>query len=142
MRLKQQSPVWPYLGILTCLFVLSVTAPRAWDRMARKETLRQVLSSRQPRPAPGAETFQRPEPVQYEVAASEELIARRAIDEASDHKTQSAPQPVAEVVPPAPEFAEEVREPGVEVANRPSEPAAAAPIAADTSAAEPADEPV
>ncbi|MBI3836484.1 MAG: hypothetical protein HY288_00945 [Planctomycetia bacterium] len=127
MKLKQQSPVWPYLGILACLFVLSVTAPRAWDRMARKDTLRQVLSERQPRSAASQVTFERPNPV-YEVMASEELIERKAIDEATDRKTQPAPEPVAEVVPPLPEFAEEVREPGVEVANRPGGPAAEAPM--------------
>jgi hypothetical protein len=141
MRLKQKSPVWPYLGILTCLFVLSVTAPRAWDSMARKETLRQVLSNRQPRRAAESKAVEPPEPVQYEVVESEELIERRAIDEASDHQTRYVPQPVAEVVPPAPEFAEEVREPVVEMANRPSEPAAEAPMAADDSATEPTDEP-
>jgi hypothetical protein len=141
MRLKQKSPVWPYLGILTCLFVLTVTAPRAWDRMARKESLRQVLSSRQPRRTADPEAFPPSESVHYEVVASEELIARRAIDEASDRETQTAAQPIGEVVPPAPEFAEEVREPVVEVANRPREPAAEAPMAADTSVAEPTYEP-
>src|SRR5258708_2372428 len=34
MKSKQKSPVWPYLGILACLFALSITAPRAWNRMA------------------------------------------------------------------------------------------------------------
>jgi hypothetical protein len=37
MKRKKQSPLWPYLGILMCLFVLSVTAPRAWERMGRKQ---------------------------------------------------------------------------------------------------------
>jgi len=37
MKSKQKSAIWPYLGILACLFVLSVTAPRAWERRATKE---------------------------------------------------------------------------------------------------------
>src|ERR1700730_812324 len=88
MKLKQQSPVWPYLGILACLFVLSVTAPRAWDRMARKETLRQVLANRQPRPAACPQPIQLPKRAQFEVVQSDELVERRAIDVASDVETQ------------------------------------------------------
>ena len=43
MKSKPKSPIWPYLGILACLFVLSVTAPRAWDRMARDRALEPIL---------------------------------------------------------------------------------------------------
>ncbi len=41
MRRKssQRNAIWPYLGVLACLFVLSVTAPRAWERIARKAPL-------------------------------------------------------------------------------------------------------
>ena len=35
MRYKQQAPIWPLMCILSCLFVLSVTAPRSWERIAR-----------------------------------------------------------------------------------------------------------
>lgn len=30
---------WPFLGMLFCLFVLSVTAPRSWERVARQKPL-------------------------------------------------------------------------------------------------------
>lgn len=50
MRAKPQSPVWPYLGILACLFVLSITAPRAWDRMAQRDRISGYLAKRAPEP--------------------------------------------------------------------------------------------
>src|SRR5689334_1504650 len=59
MRSKPQSPIWPYLGILACLFVLSITAPRAWDRLARKEPVGQFLAER---PAPQEPVRQWPAP--------------------------------------------------------------------------------
>ncbi len=34
MSRKSRSPAWPFLSILACLFVLSITAPRAWERIA------------------------------------------------------------------------------------------------------------
>ncbi len=45
---RGQGPIWPYLAILACLFVLSVSAPRAWDRMRREETLSHALTTRRP----------------------------------------------------------------------------------------------
>ena len=36
MSHQPRSPVWPFLFVLSCLFVLSVTAPRNWERIARK----------------------------------------------------------------------------------------------------------
>src|SRR4051812_45290564 len=36
MKSKSKSPIWPYLAVLASLFVLSVSAPRAWQRMARR----------------------------------------------------------------------------------------------------------
>ena len=37
MESKRQNPIWPYLAILAFLFVLSLTAPRAWERKSRPE---------------------------------------------------------------------------------------------------------
>jgi hypothetical protein len=34
MKSNHRSPIWPYLGILSCLLALSITAPRAWQRAA------------------------------------------------------------------------------------------------------------
>jgi hypothetical protein len=160
MKSKQQSPVWPYLGILACLFVLSVTAPRAWDRMARQETLRQVLLDRKPRAEARKKEVVRPEAVQYEAIDQDELREHGSIDDAFQRSTKArtvetplahapvvqppAPsKPVAEIVPPAPAFAQEVREPAAEIADRASEPpvASATELADDEPPAEPEYEP-
>ena len=31
MKMQSRSPLWPYLGILICLFVFSLIAPKAWQ---------------------------------------------------------------------------------------------------------------
>ena len=103
MKSRQQSPIWPYLVILACLFLLSVTAPRAWDRMARQETLSHALAVRtsyQPTTDGAAKsTFQgAPEPTSYEQVDGEELAAREPINV----ELSSAPQ-AASAVPSPPE---------------------------------------
>ncbi len=108
MKSKQQSPVWPYLGILACLFVLSITAPRAWDRMARQETLSQVLASRAARPT--AARYQSPESDPYEQVDSREFNARDAVDEQVYPPIVEQPL-VAQVAPPVAEFAQQIQEP-------------------------------
>ena len=40
---RQKGITWPYLAVLGCLFVLSVSAPRAWHQVARKDDLADVL---------------------------------------------------------------------------------------------------
>ncbi len=110
MKPKKRSPVWPYLGILACLFVLSVTAPRAWDRMARHESLQQVLESRKPQVV---ESQPATEPL--EQIEDSELTARETVELVAE-----APA-VVEVpaVPPAPELTLEVSQ-TLEVVHRPS----------------------
>ena len=46
MKSNQSSPVWPYLGILVCLFALAVTAPRGWQPFAHREPIGQFLKQR------------------------------------------------------------------------------------------------
>ena len=132
---KRKSPVWPYLGILACLFVLSITAPRAWDRMGRQETLSPV-SARKAAPAPVFRD-QRSLVKENEIVDSTVTQAQTAaVDdeplivadttgpiEPSPAAPQSDEQPAGPAVPPAAEIVQEVRE-DVEVANRPSLPAA------------------
>jgi hypothetical protein len=131
MDFKQESPVWPYLGILACLFVLSITAPRAWDRLARHETLNHALAVHRGRTDRARE---KPAP-----ASSKKLdAAERTLRNASPRKTEPIDQPVVTdavdpplhssesppeslVVPPAPEFAQQVREES-EAADRPATP--------------------
>ncbi len=43
MKSNQPSPVWPYLGILVCLFAIAVTAPRGWQSLARRESIQTFL---------------------------------------------------------------------------------------------------
>lgn len=50
MSSHQQTPAWPFLAILICLFALSVTAPRAWERIASKQPLADVLDAHCVRP--------------------------------------------------------------------------------------------
>jgi hypothetical protein len=36
MSRQPRGPIWPFMFVLLCLFVLAVTAPRGWERIARK----------------------------------------------------------------------------------------------------------
>ena len=54
-RRRKSSPIWPYLCVLACLFVLSITAPRARERIARHRSLSRVFTES---PAPRAEAAQ------------------------------------------------------------------------------------
>ncbi len=40
---KQRESTWPFLCILACLFVLSATSPRPWQRIARSKSIGEVL---------------------------------------------------------------------------------------------------
>lgn len=55
MRYKQPAPIWPLMCILSCLFVLSVTAPRSWERIARDEPV-EPIEVKQRRPAQSSTT--------------------------------------------------------------------------------------
>jgi len=41
---RRQGLAWPYLIILSCLFALSISAPRTWQQVARKGSLRGTLA--------------------------------------------------------------------------------------------------
>jgi hypothetical protein len=43
MRDEPQESTWFFLFVLACLFVLSATAPRAWEQIARKQTCSEML---------------------------------------------------------------------------------------------------
>src|SRR6185295_15319425 len=116
MNKNQQRPttIWPYLAILACLFVLSVTAPRAWDRMERRESLSELLGKRTSRPAgeAGREMAQvslgvpqeaslesvppADGPSETTVAASDLPIERLPSVESPDEAEESAPQLTAD----------------------------------------------
>ena len=48
MNRPQKETIWPFLCILACLFVLSVAAPRAWDRAARSRAVTELSLSGTP----------------------------------------------------------------------------------------------
>ncbi len=129
MKAKPQSPIWPYLGILACLFVLSITAPRAWDRLAHKEPIAQLLAASKPIEAPSRQ-WPAPETTHGEAAparltereptpslAPPAPIADSELDDRSDevelpplsHDDTGPRFPT--IVPPAPEFAMEIEPP-------------------------------
>src|SRR5438445_688823 len=103
---KRQSPVWPYLGILACLFMLSITAPRAWDRMGRQETLSHLVSTRKAAPAP---VFCNQSSVLHAIVDSTEPQAQTA---AVHDELPISNEPAGPLEPPpaAPEIVQEVRE--------------------------------
>jgi hypothetical protein len=128
MKAKPQSPIWPYLGILACLFVLSITAPRAWDRLAHKEPVTRLLAASKPLEAPGRQ-WPAPESSRSESAAAPSTdrepppslappapVTDSELDDRSDevelrlsHDDVNLRFPT--IVPPAPEFAMEVEPP-------------------------------
>jgi hypothetical protein len=135
MKSKKRSPIWPYLGILACLFVLSVTAPRAWDRMAHKQFASDGQINREP-PAPASALadagLKRARPA-FEQAAEAESFARepdtaeldcsREFEEARPRATAvETPTPAVQlsVLPPAPEIVHETP-PAMEVSLRPND---------------------
>ncbi len=122
---KRTSPVWPYLVILAFLFVLSVTAPRAWHRKARQEpilaadpiTRREMTSPAKNTVALERDDASEREPRRPEWRPPSETSATSASDS----------QPVLGIEPPAPEFADQISnapasDPAPEVAYRPQLP--------------------
>ncbi len=58
MALNRRNPLWPYLLVLACLFVLSIAAPRGWQRAAPENRSGELADERPPAP-----TIARPEVV-------------------------------------------------------------------------------
>jgi len=104
---SKSSPIWPYLGILGCLFLLSLTAPRAWERRAQRNVSPkaqpvQVRTAKMDPPAPviGLESTDTTElaPREEELEFAEPFVA------------PAAPETMpALLVPAAPYFAEDFR---------------------------------
>jgi hypothetical protein len=88
MKSKPKSPIWPYLGILACLFVLSITAPRAWDRMAREQSLQRMLSARKSAPPVQKALRIHREPASREAEFSREVV-QSTIGPAADPSAES-----------------------------------------------------
>ncbi len=119
---RKKSPIWPYLGILACLFLLSLTAPRAWDRHARRELPARTVCET-PRTAPIVNRVPRlpAAPVVLECEDESELTPRAPEFDFGGplESPPSKSEPSASIVPPAPQYAEEVRE-EAEVARLPT----------------------
>ena len=147
---KRRNPIWPYLGILGCLFVLSLLAPCAWQRNALERPRSNAAHAGEPAPLEQAST---PDGFDDEPVALEDAVPLEDIDDVemewerrdaelgpvvqADHMpggAESQDFPYAsslEIIPPAPEFAQQVREEDLELAARPSLPEAPAPQEAD-----------
>lgn len=121
---QQQSPIWPYLGILAFLFLLSLTAPRAWERQSRREVGRVVTGNPGSERVPyldfsvGSETSDENEP--------DSRAAQLELSQQADASPAGDAERAAGIIPPAPEFADDVRD-QVDVARLPSGPADAEP---------------
>ncbi len=127
MRTQPRSPIWPYLGILACLFILSVTAPRAWDRLARKEPLGQFLAARKPpeiairrwpaqanasaQGGSAAHSDQLEQPFSPPAATTDSELDDRSDDVELPGTHEAAALQWPTIMPPAPEFAMEVEPP-------------------------------
>ncbi|GMQ80394.1 MAG: hypothetical protein BMS9Abin04_377 [Planctomycetia bacterium] len=61
MRGRMSKWVWPHVAVLACLFLLSLTAPRSWQRSQRQ---------RQPQAATPARSGQLPPPVAWDAEAT------------------------------------------------------------------------
>jgi hypothetical protein len=102
---KQQSPIWPYLGILAFLFLLSLTAPRAWQRDARREVGRVTTTPQSDEGEPYVD-FPLDDPADdencFEPTVPEAVFSRIAETPSADAAQSADP-----VIPPAPEIVEE-----------------------------------
>jgi hypothetical protein len=99
MKSNQPSIAWPYLCLLALLFILSITAPRAWQRRTAELPLAQVLAERQAKPAPGHD------------AADQEVVAQ------PQSEREGPPIPQASMaVAPSPELVQPVAEPPIDPA--------------------------
>ncbi len=128
---RHRSPVWPYLGILSCLFVLSLLAPRGWERSARVRPINKA-----PDRESGQSDRRVDESVALESSDDAELAPPEAEFESAHHAAYSAvpTKPIdmsgvwgVQLIPPAPEYAQQVREEEFEIAARPALPRAPEP---------------
>lgn len=104
---SKSSPIWPYLGILGCLFLLSLTAPRAWERRAQRShsTKPQQIQVRTATTNPPAAA------IDLESTDTAEFAPREGeLEFARPFEGPAAPEVTsALLVPPAPYFAEDFR---------------------------------
>lgn len=83
MTRRQSNSTWPFLCILGCLFVLSAVAPRAWERVARRQTASELLSPAKPLASAAVEVAASPisqrSPSSVPRFATRQLVANRPI---------------------------------------------------------------
>ncbi len=114
MRRRQKSPLWPYLCVLGCLFVLSITAPRAWQRMAREQDeSRSLALRRDANRAIRSDTVHYYYDESYEPADTSELQSREAALDAVPLAETAASEPSPQPAPNAAEEREEKQAPSV-----------------------------
>lgn len=90
-RTQPHSPTWPFLLVLSCLFSLSVMAPRGWEKSARERGLGDLVAQapRKPSPqlVPAPQIVQPAVPV---VATVEPAVAELAPKVASPYVVQAS----------------------------------------------------
>ncbi len=137
VKSNQPSPVWPYLGILVCLFAIAVTAPRGWQSLASNESIQRFLD-RHP-----AETSSQPSDASQPAAAATAPAAQAddAASPAERPRESSRHAPTIAVSLPQPR--EEVDDDSAQTDSSPvdatSDPSPASPpVASEPAASEPA----
>ena len=98
MLLKRKSPIWPYLGILACLFALSLAAPRSWERTARRPMADKLLSERTSATRPNVSKASKAAEPHYVPNAHKALDLELTFDIEPDLTQPSEKAPVDEVI--------------------------------------------
>jgi hypothetical protein len=127
-KAKKNSPIWPYLGILACLFLLSLTAPRAWDRHVRREPVKAASTPAPSGGAPSGSVVQISRaailPQALELSDASELAPREAeftIPTLATPTLHGQEFPGG-LMPPAPEFAADFPSESLNLATLPALP--------------------
>lgn len=108
MRSHHQGPIWPYLGVLACLFALCVSMPRSWRQSAERSSLEAVEApaarpaSLAPTPAED-ELLKPPSPPPVEAPAEPPTALRVAAGQPSQDRSEKAEEvrpstPAAEIL--------------------------------------------
>ena len=74
MPRRQRDLTWPFLVVLACLFVLSATAPRAWQRLARERTAEELIAEAAQQPGSDRLSESNPDRQEQEPVLGPDLV--------------------------------------------------------------------
>ena len=86
MQRRRQGLAWPYLIILSCLFALSVSAPRAWQNIARPGSMQAVIAR-----CERESQYSTDEPRETPAAPAEPVLSAAEGNDAATKSAASAP---------------------------------------------------